>query len=108
MEKKLSPASVVKPMLVDPSVNFTHPFRELTFPVRFCPLRAPSTNVRFAPRASGPETEADVRPRAKRIRVWAEISEKEAKRIKATPAKISFFVFITPSKSLHEMRAYQI
>ena len=68
---KLLPATVIKSIAVEPPTNFTQPFFELTFPDKYCPSRAPSTNRRVAPPLSEPVTDADVRPGANRIRVWA-------------------------------------
>src|SRR4051812_36419228 len=91
----LSPPSVVNPTLVDPSVNFTQPLRELTLPLRYWPCRAPSTYVRRPPPATVPATVADVRPRAKRMRVCATLSEVQmvASTTDSAVNNKNFFIF---------------
>lgn len=68
-EIMLSPREVANPRLVPPSVNFTQSFFELIFPDKCWPWRAPNTYERAARPPIEPDSEVDVRPLGKRMRV---------------------------------------
>jgi len=96
-EKKLLPVSVVKLLLVDPPVNLTQPFRELTLPENVCPFRAPATYSRTPPPAIDPVIVADVRPRAKRMRICPNETLLKVTKIAKTAKTRIVFEFITIS-----------
>jgi hypothetical protein len=72
----------------------TQPLPELTFPDNTWPYRAPRTYVFVAPADRVPETVADVLPRAKRMRVWASVSDENTAASTSAIAPFTRVLFI--------------
>ena len=96
---KLSPAAVCELILVDAFENLTQSLSELTVAVMICPSFAKRAYVRLALAGITVDIVADVRPRAKRMRLCDLASDADAaKAATMNAAIITDFLIITSIK----------